>query len=153
MLLNCGVGEDSWESLGLQGDQTNQSILKEINAEYSLEGLMLNLKLQYFGHLMWRVNSLEKTLMLGKIEGRGRRGWQRIRWLDGITDLMDMSGWTPGVEMDREAWCAAIHGVAKSRTRLSDWTDSTKIPACVQNHICTTAMLFKLSSIRKWLSK
>ena len=90
MLLNCGAREDSWESLGLQGDQTS-SVLKEINPEYSLEGLMLKLKLQYFGHLMWRTDSLEKTLMLGKTEGKRRRGWQRMRWLDGITDSMDMS--------------------------------------------------------------
>ena len=89
MLLNCGVGEDSWEFLGLQGDPTNQSILKEISPGCSLEGLMLKLKLQYLGHLMRRVDSLEKTLMLGKIEGR-RRGQQRMRWLHGITNLMDM---------------------------------------------------------------
>ena len=90
MLLNCGAGENSWESLGQQGDQTSQS-KKETNPEYSLEGLMLKLKLQYFGHLMWRADSLEKTLMLGKIEGRKRRGQQRMRWLDGITNSMDMS--------------------------------------------------------------
>ena len=89
-LLNCGVGEDSWESLGLQGDP-NQSILKEICCDCSLEGLMLKLKLQYLGHLMWRTDSLEKTLMLGKIKGRRRRGQQRMRWLDGIIDSMDMS--------------------------------------------------------------
>ena len=89
MLLNCGVGEDFWESLGLQGDPT-KSILKEISPEYSLEVLMLKLKLQYFGHLMQRADSFEKTLMLGKIEGRRRKGRQRMRWLDGITDSMDM---------------------------------------------------------------
>ena len=116
----------------------NQPILKEISPGCSLEGLMLKLKLQYFGHLIWRADLFEKTLMLEKIEGRRRRGWQRMRWLDSITDSMDMGlGRLRELEMDRETWRAVVHGVAKSQTRLSDWTEQL-------NYLCWNQVSYTL---------
>ena len=127
------------KTLPLACKEINQSTLKEISPEYSLEGLMLNLKFQYFGHLMWRTDSLEKTLMLGKIEGRKRRGEQRMSWLDGITDSMDMSlRKLQELVMDREAWRAAVHGVTKNRTWPNDWTKLIK-----QEHYLPCVSRFK----------
>ena len=120
--------------------RSNQSFLKEISPTCSLQGLMLKLKLQYFGHLIWRADLFEKTLMLGKIEGGGRRGWQRMRWLDGLTDTIDMDlGGLWKLVMDREAWCAVVHGVTKSWTQLRDWTELN----CILSHHYKGDVVFK----------
>ena len=134
MLLDCGAGEDSLRGPWI-ARRANQSILKEISPEYSLERLMPKLKLQYFGHMMWKADSLERTLMLGKIEGGRRRGWQRMRWLDGITNSISMNlSKLQEIVNDREAWCAAIHGVTESQTGLSNLTTTTNPEARFGTH-------------------
>ena len=158
MLLNCGVGEERFLRVPWTARRSNLSILKEISPECSLEAQMLKLKLQSFGHLMWRTDSFEKTLVLGKTEGGRRRGWQRIRWLDGTTNLMGMSLGKPReLVMEREASWAALHGVAKSWIRLSDWTElNWKWRNIYQNHHAvsfnSTGNIFSISP-KGWLTK
>ena len=149
MLLNCGAGEDSW--VPWTARRSNQSILKEISPEYSLEGLMLKLKLYYFGHLMGRTDSLEKILMLGMIEGGRRRGQQRMRWLESFSDSMDMSlSKLQESVMDREAWHATVHGVTKSQTWMSDWTELNWIELKAQKSVLILCWLICPTKANNW---